>query len=190
MIYYKNSNELYHEGVDGQRWGVRHGPPYPLTREAKEDAGYISKRKAKRIYRKSVKERKKKIAAAKEQIKKEAEIQKKKEAIKKKPNANEVYENRYLFTPDELKSLYNELKLYDDIKRLKTPEKTTLDKAKNAAALANEFDKGMTSTLKALKGGAKLYNDIVDVGSDVGWWDKQPNKIDLSKLGPQQDKKK
>ena len=25
-------NELYHHGIDGQRWGVRHGPPYPLDR--------------------------------------------------------------------------------------------------------------------------------------------------------------
>jgi hypothetical protein len=25
-------NELYHHGIDGQRWGVTHGPPYPLTR--------------------------------------------------------------------------------------------------------------------------------------------------------------
>lgn len=25
-------NELYHYGIDGQRWGVTHGPPYPLSR--------------------------------------------------------------------------------------------------------------------------------------------------------------
>lgn len=25
-------NELYHHGIDGQRWGVMHGPPYPLSR--------------------------------------------------------------------------------------------------------------------------------------------------------------
>lgn len=25
-------NELYHHGIDGQRWGVTHGPPYPLSR--------------------------------------------------------------------------------------------------------------------------------------------------------------
>lgn len=24
------SNELYHHGVQGQKWGVKHGPPYPL----------------------------------------------------------------------------------------------------------------------------------------------------------------
>lgn len=26
------SNELCHHGIDGQRWGVTHGPPYPLSR--------------------------------------------------------------------------------------------------------------------------------------------------------------
>ena len=26
------NNELYHHGIDGQRWGVQHGPPYPLSR--------------------------------------------------------------------------------------------------------------------------------------------------------------
>lgn len=25
-------NELCHHGIDGQRWGVTHGPPYPLSR--------------------------------------------------------------------------------------------------------------------------------------------------------------
>lgn len=25
-------NELYHHGIDGQKWGVTHGPPYPLSR--------------------------------------------------------------------------------------------------------------------------------------------------------------
>jgi len=26
----KNKNTLMHHGIDGQRWGVKHGPPYPL----------------------------------------------------------------------------------------------------------------------------------------------------------------
>lgn len=26
------NKELYHHGIDGQRWGVMHGPPYPLSR--------------------------------------------------------------------------------------------------------------------------------------------------------------
>ena len=30
MIYY-DSNELYHHGILGQRWGKKNGPPYPLS---------------------------------------------------------------------------------------------------------------------------------------------------------------
>lgn len=37
MYYY----ELYHHGIEGQRWGVRNGPPYPLKR------GKLSKIKSK-----------------------------------------------------------------------------------------------------------------------------------------------
>lgn len=29
--------QLYHHGVKGQEWGVRNGPPYPLTRVVKGD---------------------------------------------------------------------------------------------------------------------------------------------------------
>lgn len=29
----KRDNVLMHHGIDGQRWGVKHGPPYPLDRE-------------------------------------------------------------------------------------------------------------------------------------------------------------
>lgn len=28
-----NNTELYHHGIDGQRWGIKHGPPYPLSRK-------------------------------------------------------------------------------------------------------------------------------------------------------------
>jgi hypothetical protein len=30
MWYVIREDELYHHGIKGQKWGVRHGPPYPL----------------------------------------------------------------------------------------------------------------------------------------------------------------
>lgn len=29
-----NNNYFYHHGIDGQKWGKRNGPPYPLNRDS------------------------------------------------------------------------------------------------------------------------------------------------------------
>ena len=44
IVIYKN--ELYHHGIEGQKWGVRNGPPYPLDRDIKESV-YQAKSSAK-----------------------------------------------------------------------------------------------------------------------------------------------
>lgn len=28
-------NELHHHGIEGQKWGVRNGPPYPIEKQKK-----------------------------------------------------------------------------------------------------------------------------------------------------------
>ena len=33
MSYVLTRNELYHHGIAGQKWGVRNGPPYPLSED-------------------------------------------------------------------------------------------------------------------------------------------------------------
>lgn len=43
------NNELYHHGVEGQKWGVKNGPPYPL-------GSGMSERKAKSRAKKDAKE--------------------------------------------------------------------------------------------------------------------------------------
>lgn len=36
--YVQDNDELYHHGIKGQEWGVRHGPPYPLGADAHSSA--------------------------------------------------------------------------------------------------------------------------------------------------------
>lgn len=36
----KNEDELYHHGIPNMKHGVRNGPPYPLSQEARAKAGY------------------------------------------------------------------------------------------------------------------------------------------------------
>lgn len=36
--YVRRELELYHHGVEGQKWGKRNGPPYPLERSTKSSA--------------------------------------------------------------------------------------------------------------------------------------------------------
>ena len=44
-------NELYHHGVEGQKWGVRNGPPYPLNNHRKlaNDIYSLAKKKEPKI---------------------------------------------------------------------------------------------------------------------------------------------
>lgn len=52
-MYY--SEELYHHGILGQKWGKRNGPPYPLSvsshSSSEKKAGWIKSIKEKRLQR-------------------------------------------------------------------------------------------------------------------------------------------
>ena len=54
MIYY--GRELYHHGVRGQKWGVRNGPPYPLSDTNKSKAERKAYRRIRRTAKKDAKE--------------------------------------------------------------------------------------------------------------------------------------
>lgn len=53
--------ELYHHGIEGQRWGVRNGPPYPLKESFSTRVG---RKRAERRVNRIEKVTKKKIASA------------------------------------------------------------------------------------------------------------------------------
>lgn len=61
-------NELYHHGVDGQKWGVKHGPPYPLDRSASRQEAKKRKARRKNMIKINKKRKKSKKAAEKRDL--------------------------------------------------------------------------------------------------------------------------
>lgn len=43
------SDELYHHGIKGQEWGVKHGPPYPLGYSQLVKAGYLNDKQKRQL---------------------------------------------------------------------------------------------------------------------------------------------
>lgn len=108
-------DELAHHGVEGQSWGDRNGPPYPLAninkkmaraeyklKKAKErELKKLQKAKEKRL-KKLQKVAKKARATKKKQEEEQAAIQKKKQMLVKEGNLDKIRKNAELFTNEEL----------------------------------------------------------------------------------------
>lgn len=83
-------NELYHHGIEGQKWGKRNGPPYPLSK---------SESRA---------------------IKRQAKIQAKQEKIMRKRGVSAATASKYAkqMTDEQLNSIIDRLKREDTYKEL------------------------------------------------------------------------
>ena len=112
------SEELYHHGVDDQRWGVRHGPPYPLDPSPAKQA--IRKKKSVGLIQRFKNKRKgKKLREAKERKKKEREEIDK--AVKA-GNAAKIEKLQSKMSDEDLVKAINRLNLSQSVATLKTAE--------------------------------------------------------------------
>lgn len=113
------TNELYHHGRLHQRWGVRNGPPYPLssatvkkayTKKKRGIAGVIEAHRQKKVEEKAAKAAKeeaaRKAAAEKEKARKEAD----KERVLREGSAIEVSQYANELTNKELQDVVNRIK--------------------------------------------------------------------------------
>ena len=62
VIKCSNGDELYHHGIDGQQWGVRNGPPYPLDKSNYTWKEKRALKKARKEMRKSRRNLKKNVS--------------------------------------------------------------------------------------------------------------------------------
>lgn len=124
------NNELYHHGVLGQKWGVRNGPPYPLSSSSHSS----SEKKA--GWRKSLKSgtpstKKKKKSAPKADIKAKINkaIEEKKESKAKIKEREDLIKNRRSLSDADIKQMINRLQ---DERKLKELTEQDLNPGKYA----------------------------------------------------------
>lgn len=81
---------LVHHGVDGQKWGVKHGPPYPLD-ESTSTGRRLIKKEAKRVEQGKAYKEKRKAKYQKQIDKLEAKVHKNPEKENSKRNIKRKY---------------------------------------------------------------------------------------------------
>lgn len=181
----ENSDELYHYGRQGMKWGQhifgsnqtgssgRKKSGNSRSSNGKKTAESLmdkldAKRKA-RAKAKAEKEAKEK-AVAEERAKTYREN--KRQEVARSRSAKTIYENAHLFTTQELQSMYNRLQLEQNIKNLAPKE---VNKGKKFADEAVDWS---DKADKLITNGKKLYNQFAAI---YNTFNKKGNSIPLIK---------
>lgn len=174
---YPYPNELFHHGVGGQKWGVRHGPPYPLyegdgnskaVRESKakygpSDSGFAARRKEKGHHTKFERQMARKEEKA---LKKANKLAEKSENVKS-ASRKERLENRSNKAKAVADNIANKGMKYYEL------DKKEQRKISNGYARAKFY-----STMRLLTSDAEDYNVINKGYADRGAEAKAMRKID------------
>lgn len=175
MMYnsFPSSDEIYHHGIKGMKWGIRRTP---------EQLGHKIAGKLK-IKKKGGKVETTKDSSKKKSDSPEETVEEKKKRVLSSRSAKELYDNADLFTTKELQDAYNRLTLERNIKNLAPKEvsrgKKMVDNYIKGAKTVGEV---LSATNKVL-GGIKAFNKIVNGGkNDNDSSDNKKKKTDSKKV--------
>lgn len=176
---------LAHHGVDGMKWGIQNGPPYPLDKQTHDKVvkkGREEKKKktlAQRIKAKKV-AKKRKAALAKARAAKAAKkkLEADKERVLKSGSAAEVAKYKGQLTNKELQDVWYRLQTEAQILSKAQAENLKPDKVKDF------FDK-LDKYQKYAEIGIKTYDTAADIYNAFG----HPKKP-IQKIRGKKDKKK
>lgn len=144
-------NELWHHGINGQKWGDRNGPPYPLSygqhtpEERHKNKGLMrtlrkAAKTAKRVAKgtgRAIRKTANTVRAVDQKVKefdskmKMRQLEKKKDKLIRTGDADELYKNRRLFDNDEIDQIIERLHKEETLKLMTTPVKNIPEKTKN-----------------------------------------------------------
>ena len=181
MIYYY-SDELYHHGILGQRWGKKNGPPYPLSvkdhsasekkagwKKSLDSNGELEEKKkaykqARREYQKSFNKAYNLSIAAYSPVKSH------REANKKRWEDASGKAQKYLDAKQEYKSEKQKIKEYQDINR------ELLKKNPNAAVVNPDIANWAKQHKKELLIGAGVVGAAALIAVGAKTYDSHKNK--------------
>lgn len=169
---YRYPDELTHHGILGQKWGVRRyqyadGSLTPAGRKRykiDEQGNLVEKtKKERKMEAKQV--RKEKAEEAKRiRLERENETrEKKKERLLKSRDLAQIYDNRELFTTQELQEIYNRYNMERNISNLVPKEKEA-----SYADITDRLAKNINSTRNLIDAGTNAYNSFAKIANSVG----------------------
>lgn len=175
---------LAHHGIKNQRWGVRHGPPYPVEKGAggRPKTTTVLKSKLKSAVSKgsSTIERYKKVKAERDAIaaanktKNDADKAiRNKEQLRKHivEHPKSIYKYKEMFDKKELESIIADIQFDRKLKDVRAEE---INRGQQAFRQVTNY---VTTTKDFLMAGKEIYNLYVDINN------VQPGAKKLKRLG-------
>lgn len=186
---------LAHHGIKGQRWGVEHGPPYPVKRSSggKPKTTNVVKSRLRQALANRAEAKKQKqadhearvaaVKAARAQKKAEAEVDAheklRREVVN---NPKKIYKHKDAFSKEEMAEMIKEINYNRSV------EDVRLAEIKRGQEKYNQLQNGLATTAKVLNNVKTIYNltaeinnMLVDSGKSSGKrWTKIGEKPDSS----------